>query len=609
MCGIIGYIGKRPALPILLEGLKRLEYRGYDSAGLVILNNKITCVKTSGRVADLEDKIGARRIDGCLGVAHTRWATHGEPNEINAHPHSDCGGNIWVVHNGIIENYRELKDDLVKKGHKFLSETDSEVIAHLIEEERKTGKSLEESVRCALNKIRGTYGLVVVDKSEHNKIVAARLSSPLLVGINKDEYFVASDAAAVVPYTREVIYLDDGELAVLSAEGLRTITLRKEETKKEISLIDWDIDQAEKGGFPHFMLKEIFEQPESISNAIRGRILKDDGLARLGGIEDVKNKLKEIKRIIIISCGTSYYAGLVGEYMIEEYAGIPVEVEYASEFRYRKPIIDEGTAVIVISQSGETADSLAALKEAKMKGALTLGIVNVVGSSIARETDAGVYNHAGPEIGVASTKAFTSQLVILALLALFLGRQRQMSLVTGKRIAEEITKLPEKIKQILKQGDKIKKIAEKYEVFKNFLYLGRKYNFPIALEGALKIKEISYIHAEGYAAGEMKHGPIALIDKDFPAVFLAPLDSVYEKVISNLEETKARSGKVIIITTSGNKEIEKYTNDIIYIPKTLEMLTPLLSVVPLQLLAYYVAVAKGRDVDKPRNLAKSVTVE
>jgi glucosamine--fructose-6-phosphate aminotransferase (isomerizing) len=609
MCGIIGYIGKKEALPILIEGLRRLEYRGYDSAGLVVFNQEINCIKVAGRISDLEKKIGAEKVEGTLGLAHTRWATHGAPNEINAHPHSDCSGRVWLVHNGIIENYRQLKDGLIKKGHKFASETDSEVIAHLVEEEEKSEKSFIEAVRRALLKISGTYGLLLIDKDEPGKIIAARLSSPLLLGIGKNEYYLASDAAALLPYTREVIYLDDGEMAIINNQDFRVLTLKKEESKKEVSLIDWEIEQVEKTGFSHFMLKEIFEQPEAIRNAIRGRLIKDEGLAKLGGLEQVKDKLKEVKRIIIISCGTSYYAGLLGEYMLEEYATIPVEVEYASEFRYRKPIIDKGTAVIVISQSGETADSLAALREAKMKGALTLGIVNVVGSSIARETEAGVYNHAGPEIGVASTKSFTSQLIILALLTLFLGRARQMSLVTGKRIAEEISALPEKIQFILDQTDKIKTIAKKYQDFKNFLYLGRKYNFPIALEGALKLKEISYLHAEGYAAGEMKHGPIALIDQNFATVLLAPQDSVYEKALSNLEEIKARGGQIVAVTTFGNQEIEKYTQDVIYIPKTLEMLTPVLSVVPLQLLAYYIAVLRGCDVDKPRNLAKSVTVE
>lgn len=609
MCGIIGYIGKKEALPILIEGLRRLEYRGYDSAGIVIFNKKTHCIKTAGKVAELEDKIGQEKISGTLGIAHTRWATHGAPTEINAHPHHDCAGRIWIVHNGIIENYRELKEELIKKGHKFVSETDSEVIAHLVEEEEKQEKNFVEAVRLTLLKIKGTYGLLLIDKDEPGKIIAARLSSPLLLGIGKGEYYVASDAAALLPYTRKVIYLDDGEMAIINNQEFRVLTLKKEESKKEVSLIDWEVEQVEKTGFSHFMLKEIFEQPETIRNAIRGRLIKDEGLAKLGGLEQVKDKLKKIKRIIIISCGTSYYAGLLGEYMIEEYAGIPVEVEYASEFRYRKPIIDKGTAVIVISQSGETADSLAALREAKMKGALTLGIVNVVGSSIARETEAGVYNHAGPEIGVASTKSFTSQLVILALFTLFLGRARQMSLVTGKRIAEEILALPEKVQSILDQANKIEAIAKKYQNFKNFLYLGRKYNFPIALEGALKLKEISYLHAEGYAAGEMKHGPIALIDQNFATVLLAIQDSVYEKVLSNLEEIKARSGQILTITTSGNQEIKKYTQDVIYIPKTLEMLTPILSVMPLQLLAYYIAVARGCDVDKPRNLAKSVTVE
>ncbi|MDO8529499.1 MAG: glutamine--fructose-6-phosphate transaminase (isomerizing) [bacterium] len=613
MCGIVGYIGKQKAAPILIEGLKRLEYRGYDSAGLSVINkqekvNSIETIKSVGKVANLENKLNGKDIKGTIGIAHTRWATHGKPSDKNSHPHSDCKGNIFLVHNGIIENYQELKNYLIKKKHKFVSETDTEVIAHLIEEFNKKS-DFKTSVLEALKLIRGTYGLAIINKKEPEKIIAARLGSPLVLGLGEGEYILASDVSAIVRHTDQVIFLEDGELAVIEPNNYEIINLKNKSVKKNISTLDWSIEKAEKQGFDHFMLKEIFDQPSSVSDAIRGRIISRDGMAKLGGLKDVSEKLRNLEKIIIVSCGTSYHSGLVGEYMLEEYAGIPVEVEYASEFRYRKPLLNKNTAVIAISQSGETADTLAAIREAENKGALTLGIVNTVGSTIARETKAGIYNHAGPEIGVASTKAFTSQLSIFVLLTLFLGRQRDMSLVTGKRIAAELNKIPRLIETVLKQSKEIKKIAKKYAKYQDFLYLGRKYNFPIALEGALKIKEISYVHAEGYPSGEMKHGPIALIDKYFPSVFIAPRDSVYEKNLSGMQEIKARSGKIIAIATEGDKEIKKLADDVIYIPKTLEMLTPLLSVIPLQLLAYYVGVQKGLDVDKPRNLAKSVTVE
>ncbi|MDD5396819.1 MAG: glutamine--fructose-6-phosphate transaminase (isomerizing) [Candidatus Moranbacteria bacterium] len=624
MCGIVGYVGKKEAAPILLDGLRRLEYRGYDSAGISIIENgKIVTVKATGKVVELQNKIGEKKMASKIGIAHTRWATHGKPCDKNSHPHTDCKGNISIVHNGIIENYLELKDQLQKKGHKFTSETDSEVVAHLIEEfsqkpastrgddrsSTRGGLDFRGAVLESLKLIKGTYGLAILDRNCPEQMIVARLGSPLLLGVGKDEFIVASDASAIVQYTDKVVYLEDGEMAVVSADNFEVFNVKNKLIKKEISKLDWDIEQAQKNGYAHFMLKETFEQPESIANAMRGRISKTDGMARLGGLRDVEEKLKDINRIIIVSCGTSYNAGLIGEYMLEEYAGIPVEVEYASEFRYRKPLLDKRTAVIAISQSGETADTLAAIREAKNKGALTLGIINTVGSTIARETDAGIYNHAGPEIGVASTKAFTSQLTILTLLTVFLGRQRDMSLVTGKRILSELEKIPKHINEILSGDKEIKKIAKKYANFSDFLYMGRKYNFPIALEGALKIKEISYVHAEGYASGEMKHGPIALIDENFPSLFVAPRDSVYEKNISGMQEIKARSGKIIAIATKGDKEISKHASDVIYIPKTLEMLTPLLAVIPLQLLAYYVGISKGYDVDKPRNLAKSVTVE
>ncbi|HAV11720.1 MAG TPA: glutamine--fructose-6-phosphate transaminase (isomerizing) [Candidatus Moranbacteria bacterium] len=608
MCGIVGYVGRKKAVPVLIEGLKQLEYRGYDSAGISVVGNGIETVKATGKVAVLENKLGGNDFGAAVGIAHTRWATHGKPSDRNSHPHRDCSGKISLVHNGIIENYRELKELLVAKGHKFSSDTDSEVVAHLIEEFSKKLK-FKDAVLAALNKIRGTYGLAILNADEPEKIYAARLGSPLLLGIGKNENIVASDASAIVKYTDKVVYLDDGEMAVVGPESYEVITIKNKKIQKKIDTLDWSIEQAQKQGFDHFMLKEIFEQPEAVSNAMLGRLLVKEGMANLGGLKDVDERLKEINRIIISSCGTSYYAGLIGEYMLEEFAGIPVEVEYASEFRYRNPVIDSSTAVLAISQSGETADTLAAIREAKSKGALALGIVNVVGSTIARETDAGVYNIAGPEIGVASTKAFTSQLTILALLTLYLGRQREMSEATGKKIASELKKIPKYIEGILAQKNDIRKIAKKLDKYSNFLYLGRKYNFPIALEGALKIKEISYVHAEGYAAGEMKHGPIALIDKNFPSVFVVPKDSVYEKTISAIEEIKARGGKIIAVATEGDKEIAKLADEVIYIPKTLEMLTPLVAVVPLQLLAYYVGTGKGYDVDKPRNLAKSVTVE
>ncbi|MFH0775035.1 MAG: glutamine--fructose-6-phosphate transaminase (isomerizing) [bacterium] len=607
MCGIVGYVGNREAKEILLEGLTRLEYRGYDSAGLVTLNDGAVIVKTEGKVAELTKKLENTPVNGKIGIAHTRWATHGEPSERNAHPHSDCKAQIFVVHNGIIENYRHLKDELIKKGHSFSSDTDTEVLAHLIEEGYKG--NLEQAVADALSKVRGTYGIAVISILEPDKIVVARSGSPLLVGLGNNENIVASDVSAIIRYTKEVVYLEEGEIAVVKKDGFHSFS-GKSVIKDRVALVEWEIEQAEKGGFSHFMLKEIFEQPKVVEDSTRGRIIEEDGLAKLGGLEEIKDRLGRVERLIITACGTAYYAGLIGEYLFEEYGGLPTEVEYASEFRYRKPIIErDKTALLAISQSGETADTLAAVSEAKRKGALVLGIVNVVGSTIARETDAGVYNHAGPEIGVASTKAFVSQLAVLFLFTLMIGRQREMSLVTGRKIARAIKELPDQINSILTQNERIQEIAERYTKYNDFLYIGRKYNFPIALEGALKLKEISYIHAEGYPSGEMKHGPIALIDENFPTVAIIPKDSVYEKTKSNLEEIKARKGKVIAVATEGDDEIRDVANDVIYIPKTLEMFTPILSVVPLQLLAYHIAVMRGKDVDKPRNLAKSVTVE
>jgi glucosamine--fructose-6-phosphate aminotransferase (isomerizing) len=612
MCGIIGYLGNKKATPILIEGLKRMEYRGYDSAGVAILhqNGNINCHKKKGKIAELEKDLPTVLNDGSVGIAHTRWATHGEPSDLNAHPHAGCDEKLYVVHNGIIENYPALKKKLIKEGHAIKTQTDTEILAHLIEKYYAKYKPLEEAVKRALTEVQGTYGIAVVTSSEPDKIVAARLGSPLVLGVvGEGEYIVASDVTALLKHTRQVIYLEDREIATLTPKGFEIVTLDNQHIQKKIQQVEWNVDEAEKSGYPHFMLKEIMEQPKVVEDAMRGRLDIQEGLAHLGGFIEKEQRLGKIKRIVIIACGTAYYAGLVGEYMIEEYAGIPVDVEFASEFRYAKPVVDKDTAVIIISQSGETADTLAALREAKRKGALVLGIVNVVGSTIAREVEAGAYSHAGPEIGVASTKAFMSQLVILVLVAMYLGRQRGMSLVMGKRIAEELKLIPEKIKQILENANKIKKIAKKNYLYNDFLYLGRKYNFAIAYEGALKLKEISYIHAEGYGSGEMKHGPIALIDEKFPCLFICPQDSVYEKNISNLQEVKARKGKIIAVATEGDKNIKKMADEVIYIPKTLEMLTPLLAVVPLQLFAYYCAVFLKRNVDQPRNLAKSVTVE
>lgn len=618
MCGIIGYVGNRQAPPILLEGLKRMEYRGYDSAGIAVLADaSVWCQKAVGKIDGLEEKMRSVTVpEGTIGIGHSRWATHGGVTEANAHPHADCTGSIWLAHNGIVENYKELKEKLIAAGHTFTSETDTEVIAHLIEEVKRQktndkGKqiSFEEAVRLALKKIRGTWGLAILNKNDPEKLIAARNFSPLLLGIGDSEYFVASDASAVLKHTKHVIYLDDGEMAVLTPRGHRVYDLGWHQREKEVQEIPWSLEQAEKGGHPHFMHKEIWEGPEAVENSTRGRLIADDGVSILGGLAGVEKPLRDARRIIIVACGTAYLAGRIAEYMLEEYAGIPVEVDLASEFRYRKPIFSEGDILLAISQSGETADTLAALREAKRKGILTIGIVNAVGSSLARETDAGVYQHAGPEIGVASTKAFLSQIGIAGLMTLLLGRQREMSVVTGQRMARELKRIPSLIRLTLEAEQEVERIAKKYIDARHFFFLGRKYNYPVALEGALKLKEISYIHAEGYGAGELKHGPIALIDGDFPSVCIAPRDSVYEKMLSNIQEIKARGGPVIAIATQGDNDIRDLADEVVYIPKTLELLTPMLSVVPLQLLAYHFGVLKGYDVDKPRNLAKSVTVE
>jgi glucosamine--fructose-6-phosphate aminotransferase (isomerizing) len=598
----------RGATPLLLEGLKRMEYRGYDSAGVAVMNGGgVETRKAAGKISELERALAASPVAGDMGIGHTRWATHGVPNECNAHPHIDCKGNIAVVHNGIIENSGTLKQGLQARGHKFVSDTDTEVIAHLIEE--AFDGNLEDAVIEALWQIEGTYGIAVVSSEDRNKIVAARKGSPLLIGLGDGEYYVASDVSAILAQTREVVYLDDGDVAVLTRDGYTVLNQRAQKLDRRVSKIDWDLDQIERGGFAHFMLKEIFEQPATVENAMRGRLLPDQGTSKLGGLNMTDEELLKFDNILITACGTSWHSALIGEHMLESLARIPVEVEYASEFRYRNPIVTDKTLCIVISQSGETADTLAAMREAKSRGARTYGIVNVVGSTIARESDGGIYVHAGPEIGVASTKAFTSQVIALLLFTLKLARLRNLSMVDGKEIIEEMLSLPSKIQNILDRAPEIEKIAEEFKNAQNFLYLGRGYSFPTALEGALKLKEISYIHAEGYPAAEMKHGPIALIDEKMPVVFITPHDSVFEKVVSNVQEVKARGGRVIAITTREEAMLAGKLDYEFRIPETKDMLTPVLASVPLQLLAYYIAVKRGANVDQPRNLAKSVTVE
>jgi len=600
MCGIIGYIGKKPAFPILLSGLKRLEYRGYDSFGFSVLDGEPPFLfKKVGKISQFEQSFP--NPNGTIGIAHTRWASTGAVTDANAHPHFDCHKEIFLVHNGIIENYQEIKNRLIKEGHKFSSETDTEVLCHLIEKYFKG--NLEEAMRKALREVKGAYGIAVVSPKDPEKIVVARFSSPLLLGIGNNELLVASDPAAVITHTRQVINLDDNEIAVLKPDNFFILK------EKPLETIEWTVEEAEKKGYPHFMLKEIMEEPEAIENAILGRLMIEEGNVKLGGLDAIQAKLRKISRLILVACGTASYAARVGEYMLEEYAGLPTEVDIGSEFRYRKPVVDKTAAAVFVSQSGETADTLTALREMKNKGVLTLGITNVVGSAQARETDAGVYIRSGPEIAVASSKAFLGQLVTLVMLTVYLGRQREMALVMGKRIVSELLKLPELAKEVLKLAPEIEKLAKKYKDFKNFWFIGRKYNYPIVLEGALKLKELSYLHAEGVAGGELKHGSLALIDENFPTIAICPSDSVYEKMISNIEEIKARKGPVIAIATEGNEEIKKLVDDVIYIPKTLEMLTPILSVIPMHLFAYYMAVLLGRDIDKPRNLAKSVTVE
>jgi glutamine---fructose-6-phosphate transaminase (isomerizing) len=608
MCGIVGYIGSEIALPILLEGLQRLEYRGYDSSGIALFHNSHICLeKSPGRIGNLVQQLGHRQINGKTGIAHTRWATHGEPNRTNAHPHQDCQGKVFLVHNGIIENYLSLKSELQAEGHAFTSETDTEVLCHLVEKYYRG--DLESAVDSALRRVIGAYGIAVVHADHPDMLVAARNGSPLLLGVGTGEHLIASDVSAVLRRTRQVVYLEDGDVAVVSIDKHQIHSLTTGLASRSMHAVEWDIEAAEKRGFPHFMLKEIHEGPEAIRNAMRGRLNKPEGTAKLGGLEAVADRLQEVRHLVIVSCGTSYLAGLLGRYLLENLTRWSVEVELASEFRYRKMNLRPGTAVLAISQSGETADTLAALREAKRKDALVLGLVNVVGSSIARETHAGVYNHAGPEISVASTKAFLSQVTVLALMGLMVGRQQDLSFADGQVLLEHLERIPAQAEAILKSSERVLAVAEKYAKFNHFFYLGRKYNYPVALEGALKLKEISYIHSEGYAAGEMKHGPIALIDPEFPCVCILPKDSSYEKMSSNLQEIRARRAPVIVIASESDQEIDRLADDVIRVPETLELLTPLLTVLPLQLFAYHMANLRGCDIDKPRNLAKSVTVE
>jgi glucosamine--fructose-6-phosphate aminotransferase (isomerizing) len=611
VCGIVGYLGQDEAAPVLMEALRRLEYRGYDSAGIAVLNGSgVVTVKRAGKIMELEAALNGHAPRGTVGIAHTRWATHGPPNEINAHPHMSSDGEIALIHNGIIENADVLRRMLESEGYTFRSDTDTEVIVHLIDHVWADGTRLEDAVAAALQEVEGAYGIAVISSRDPEKIVVARNGSPLLLGIGQDGTFMAgSDVAAVVAVTRDVVYLDDGDYAVLDRSGYRTYHLERGSVRRAVHQVTWDLAAIEKSGFEHFMLKEIFEQPESLGDVMRGRLLTEEGTARLGGLKDQEHVLDEVERIVITACGTSWHAGLIGEYLLEEMARIPVEVEYASEFRYKNPVIPERTLVLAISQSGETADTLAALREAKQRGAPTMGVVNVVGSSIARATDFGVYLHAGPEIGVASTKAFTSQIVALVLFTLYMGRRRELSVLQGREIVAALEALPAQVEEILRLNDEIRALAEQYKDASNFLYLGRGYQFPVALEGALKLKEVSYIHAEGYPAAEMKHGPIALIDENMPVVFLAPRDGVYGKVVSNVEEVKARNGKVIAVVSDDAPELEGKADHVIRIPQTVPCLLPILASIPLQLLAYHVAVLRGCDVDQPRNLAKSVTVE
>ncbi|MGZ8391827.1 MAG: glutamine--fructose-6-phosphate transaminase (isomerizing) [Gemmatimonadales bacterium] len=609
MCGIVGYIGPRQAAGLLLEGLRRLEYRGYDSAGIAVVNgHELKIIKAAGKLSVLENEMKDKMPQGTIGIGHTRWATHGAPTTTNAHPHTDQSGRIAVIHNGIIENSGAIRKALQQRGHTFKSETDTEVLAHLVGDLYQG--NLEEAVATALREVDGAYGLVFISADEPDVLVAARKGSPLLVGVGENEWFIASDASPLLQYTRSVVYLDDGEMAVLTRDGYRVRNLVTARISKEVNQIDWDLDQVERGGYEHFMLKEICEQPESLRNTLRGHLLEEEGTSRVSGLNLTDDELKQFDRVVITACGTSWHSGIIGEYMLEEMARLPVDVEYASEFRYRNPVVDGRTLVIGISQSGETADTLAAIREAKRRGARTIGLVNGVGSTIAREVDGGIYLHAGPEVGVASTKAFTSQVAALALISLRIARLRNLSILQGREFINALQKLPDQVAQILERAGEIEQLADRFlRTTRNALYLGRGVNFPVALEGALKLKEISYIHAEGYPAAEMKHGPIALIDENMPVVFIAPRDAVHSKIVSNIEEVKARGGKVLALINEGDTEIERLADATFTIPETLDLLTPILTSIPLQLLSYYVAVSRGCNVDQPRNLAKSVTVE
>ena len=611
MCGIVAYIGPREAYPIILKGLKRLEYRGYDSAGVALLNSGLKVYKKKGRVSELEESLQGVDLHAHIGIGHTRWATHGEPNDRNAHPHTSASGNLAMIHNGIIENYAQLKKELTKKGYTFKSDTDTEVLLNFIEDiQTNNNCSLEEAVRIALKRVVGAYVIVLINKNDPDTLIAARKGSPLVIGIGKNEHFLASDASPIIEYTKEVVYVNDYEVAIIKQDELILKNLGNERQTPFITKLDMELAAIEKGGYGHFMLKEIFEQPQTIYDCLRGRLDAQAGTITMSGIQKYAEQISNANRIIIVACGTSWHAGLVAEYIFEELCRINVEVEYASEFRYRNPVINKGDVIIAISQSGETADTLVAIENAKAKGALILGVVNVVGSSIARISDAGAYTHAGPEIGVASTKAFTAQLAVLTMIALKIGYEKgTLDHDRYMQLLQELDAIPDKVTEVLRSKDNIQAIAEKYKDAKDALYLGRGYNFPVALEGALKLKEISYIHAEGYPAAEMKHGPIALVDEDLPVVFVATKDSYHEKVVSNMQEIKARKGKIIAVINEGDEQSSALAQDIITIPQADEIVAPMLSAIPMQLLAYYIGIAKGYDVDKPRNLAKSVTVE
>jgi glucosamine--fructose-6-phosphate aminotransferase (isomerizing) len=611
MCGIVAYIGHREAYPVILKGLKRLEYRGYDSSGVALLNNGLKVYKKKGKVAELEESLVGKELHANIGIGHTRWATHGEPSDRNAHPHLSNSGKLAMIHNGIIENYAQLKTELTRKGYVFHSDTDTEVLLNFIEDIKNNNEcALEEAVRIALKRIVGAYVIVLIDNDHPDVLIAARKGSPLVIGIGKNEHFLASDATPIIEYTKEVVYVNDYEIAIIKSDELILKNLGNERQTPFITKLDMELAAIEKGGYDHFMLKEIFEQPETINDCLRGRLDAEAGTITMSGIDKYAKEIMNANRIVMVACGTSWHAGLIAEYIFEELCRINVEVEYASEFRYRNPVINKGDVIIAISQSGETADTLVAIENAKSKGAIILGVVNVVGSSIARMSDAGAYTHAGHEIGVASTKAFTGQLAVLTMIALKIGYEKgTLDRDRYLHLLEELHAVPEKVNILLQQADNIKALAEKYKDARDFLYLGRGYNFPVALEGALKLKEISYIHAEGYPAAEMKHGPIALVDENLPVTFIATRDSYHEKVISNMQEIKARKGKVIAVINEDDEQSIALADDVIIVPEADEIISPMLSTIPLQLLAYYIGVAKGQDVDKPRNLAKSVTVE